>query len=139
VKTIERKPFAHIIQALRAANNLGANKPTQKSDDEDDEKTEAEDEQEEGDLDKPVKSKPAIEDQEGDSEDEESEELKPKSLSPDQAQAIARRIVRAGEKRRAQAPPELPTNFTARKIVLLGQLRRAEITSDQYERLLKRG
>jgi hypothetical protein len=67
MKTIERKPFAHIIQALRAANNLGANKPTQKSDDEDDEKTEAEDEQEEGDLDKPVKkkkSKPAIEDQE---------------------------------------------------------------------------
>ena len=48
----------------------------------------------------------------------------------------AREILRAGAARKNSGAPPLPVDGVARAIVLCGQLRRAEITAEQYAALL---
>jgi hypothetical protein len=106
------KPFAHIIQALRAANK------NRDAVDLDDDESQGEDDDSDDVEHKPKKtkkkSKPAIEDQsdEGDEpkdDGEDSEERKPKSLTPAQATALAQQICLAGAKRRGEVVIENPS------------------------------
>ena len=129
-----RSTFSHIVELLNAANKA--------RDDEDDAPGDVgaddEDEDQEPKRKTKKKARPQIEEvDDGDERREDVDEGARRVLTPAQAAIIAQRIIAAGEQRRAEAPPELPTNRTARLIVLNGMRRRGEISDHQYDELAR--